>query len=139
MGCRIERVRPVVIADYLYQEQVHLARNGRTVLVVDDERYIVDLLTDLLDDEGYRVISASDGLAALQKVQEEVPDLILADIMMPRLDGLTLLTRIRAEHSEVPVVLMSAAVTPIMHEVPYIAKPFDLEDLLDIVDAQFSD
>jgi len=129
----------VVIADYLYQEQVDLARNGRTVLVVDDERYIVDLLTDLLDDEGYRVITAFDGLAALQKMREESPDLVLADIMMPRLDGLTLLTRIREEHSEVPVVLMSAAVTPIMHEVPYIAKPFDLEDLLDIVDAQFSD
>jgi DNA-binding response OmpR family regulator len=128
----------VVIADYLYQEQVDLARNGRTVLVVDDERYIVDLLTDLLDDEGYRVISAFDGLAALQKVKEEAPDLILADIMMPRLDGLALLTRIREEYSGVPVVLMSAAVTPLMHEVPYIAKPFDLDDLLDIVDAQFT-
>lgn len=128
----------MVIADYLYQEQVDLARNGRTVLVVDDERYIVDLLTDLLDDEGYRVISAFDGLAALQKVKEEAPDLILADIMMPRLDGLALLTRIREEYSGVPVVLMSAAVTPLMHEVPYIAKPFDLDDLLDIVDAQFT-
>ncbi|HWK80420.1 MAG TPA: response regulator [Thermomicrobiales bacterium] len=115
-----------------------MARNGRTVLVVDDERYIVDLLTDLLDDEGYRVISAFDGLAALQKVKEEAPDLILADIMMPRLDGLALLTRIREEYSGVPVVLMSAAVTPLMHEVPYIAKPFDLDDLLDIVDAQFT-
>ncbi|MGN6030911.1 MAG: response regulator transcription factor [Thermomicrobiales bacterium] len=115
-----------------------MARNGRTVLVVDDERYIVDLLSDLLDDEGYRVISAFDGLAALQKIEEEAPDLILADIMMPRLDGLALLTRIREEHGAVPVVLMSAAVTPLMQEVPYIAKPFDLEDLLDIVDAQFT-
>lgn len=115
-----------------------MTRNGRTVLVVDDERYIVDLLTDLLDDEGYRVITAFDGIAALQKVKEETPDLILADIMMPRLDGLALLTKIREEHGSLPVVLMSAAVTPLLHEVPYIAKPFDLEDLLDIVDSQFT-
>ncbi|MGB3327956.1 MAG: response regulator [Thermomicrobiales bacterium] len=107
--------------------------------MVDDERYIVDLLTDLLDDEGYRVITAFDGASALQKVKDETPDLILADIMMPRLDGLALLTRIREEHGALPVVLMSAAVTPLSHEVPYIAKPFDLEDLLDIVDSQFSD
>lgn len=131
-------MRPVVVAEFL-REQVHLTRNGRTVLVVDDERYIVDLLTDLLDDEGYRVITAFDGASALQKVKDETPDLILADIMMPRLDGLALLTRIREEHGALPVVLMSAAVTPLSHEVPYIAKPFDLEDLLDIVDSQFSD
>ncbi|MGC4107449.1 MAG: response regulator [Thermomicrobiales bacterium] len=116
-----------------------MTRNGRTVLVVDDERYIVDLLTDLLDDEGYRVISAFDGLTALRKVEEETPDLILADIMMPRLDGLGLLTRVREEYAELPVVLMSAAVTPLIQEVPYIAKPFDLDDLLDIVGAQFDD
>lgn len=128
----------MVFADF-FHEQVHLTRNGRTVLVVDDERYIVDLLTDLLDDEGYRVISASDGLAALQKVKDETPDLVLTDIMMPRLDGLALLTKMREEHFGVPVVLMSAAVTPIAHEVPYISKPFDLDDLLTIVDAQFHD
>lgn len=109
------------------------------MLVVDDERGIVSLLTDLLGDEGYRVLSAFDGVTALQRVKEEMPDLVLADIMMPRLDGLSLLNRIREEVGEVPVVLMSAAVTPITREAPYIAKPFDLDDLLDLVGAQFED
>jgi CheY-like chemotaxis protein len=109
------------------------------VLVVDDERGIVTLLSDLLADEGYRVVSAFDGISALQRIRDEQPDLVLADIMMPRLDGLSLLNRIREEHGAVPVVLMSAAVTPITREAPYIAKPFDLDELLDLVDAQFDD
>jgi len=104
------------------------------VLVVDDERYIVDLLTDLLEDEGYRVISASDGLRALEIMREQHPDLLLADIMMPRLDGLALLNRVREQQREIPVVLMSAAVTPLTHEVPYISKPFDLDELLEVIE-----
>jgi len=108
------------------------------VLVVDDERYIVDLLTDLLEDEGYRVISAYDGLRALEIMREQHPDLLLADIMMPRLDGLALLNRVREQQRQVPVVLMSAAVTPLTHEVPYISKPFDLDELLEVIEQHIS-
>jgi CheY-like chemotaxis protein len=107
------------------------------VLVVDDERHIVDLLTDLLEDEGYRVVVAYDGVCALEAVATERPDLVLADIMMPRLDGLSLVTRVREDYGdEIPVVLMSAAVTPLIQEVPYISKPFDLDDLLEVVERQ---
>jgi DNA-binding response OmpR family regulator len=107
-------------------------------LVVDDERSIVDMLIDFLSDEGYSVSGAFDGVAALQRVHDDAPDLILADIMMPRLDGLGLLVRIRAEYDDIPVVLMSAAMIPHLAQVPYIAKPFDLDDLLMVVEAQFA-
>lgn len=120
-------------------KQGSLAPHRRTVLVVDDERSIVDMLIDFLSDEGYCVSGAFDGVTALQRVHDDAPDLILADIMMPRLDGLGLLGRIRAEGEAIPVVLMSAAMIPQLAHVPYIAKPFDLDDLLTVVEAQFAD
>lgn len=129
---------PVVVVERI-PKQGSLAPHRRTVLVVDDERSIVDMLIDFLTDEGYSVSGAFDGMTALQRVHDEAPDLILADIMMPRLDGLGLLVRIRAEHDDTPVVLMSAAMTPHLAHVPYIAKPFDLDDLLTVVEAQFAD
>jgi CheY-like chemotaxis protein len=108
------------------------------VLVVDDELYIVNLLTELLEDEGYRVVTARDGIVALDVAAKMSPDLVLADIMMPRLDGLALLSRMREQkqYDRVPVILMSAAVTPLTQEAPYISKPFDLDDLLDVVEQQ---
>ncbi len=110
------------------------------VLVVDDERHIVDLLTDLLEDEGYRVASAYDGIYALDAVAAERPDLVLADIMMPRLDGLSLVNRVREDYGQdIPVVLMSAAVTPLTQEIPYISKPFDLDELLKVVERQLEE
>lgn len=103
------------------------------VLVVDDERHIVALLTELLEDEGYHVMSAYDGVDALELVRAHAPDLVLADIMMPRMDGLALLNSLHESNAVLPVVLMSAAVTPLTHEVPYISKPFDLEELLNVL------
>jgi len=108
------------------------------VLVVDDERHIVALLTELLEDEGYQVVSAYDGVDALKLVRAHAPDLVLADIMMPRLDGLALLSSLRESNAALPVVLMSAAVTPLTHEVPYISKPFDLEELLHVLAQQLA-
>lgn len=129
---------PVVVVEHI-PKAGPVAPHRRSVLVVDDERAIVELLIDFLSDEGYRVIGEFDGMAALQRVHDDAPDLILADIMMPRLDGLGLLGKIRAEHDETPVVLMSAALIPTLVQVPCIAKPFDLDDLLTLVEAQFSD
>lgn len=108
------------------------------VLVVDDERHIVALLTELLEDEGYHVVSAYDGVDALELVRAHAPDLVLADIMMPRLDGLALFNSLRESNVALPVVLMSAAVTPLTHEAPYISKPFDLEELLNVLAQQLT-
>lgn len=100
------------------------------ILVVDDERFIVSLLTEILEDEGYVVRIASDGEAALQEIETTRPDLVVADIMMPRLDGLTLAATLRSWQQPIPVILMSAAVTPRSQGVSFIPKPFDIDDLL---------
>lgn len=104
------------------------------VLVVDDERPIVDLLQDLLQDQGYVVRRAYDGMTALQQIDREMPDLVLTDVMMPRLDGLALYNEIRTRAASLPVILMSAAVTPRKIDATFVPKPFDIDTLLDIVD-----
>lgn len=104
------------------------------ILIVDDERYIVDLLSDLLEDEGYRVLRAADGQAALDMLDRQVPDLVVADVMMPRIDGVRLVSIIREHNKELPVILMSAAVTPRMDGVPFLPKPFDIDDLLAMIE-----
>lgn len=104
------------------------------VLVVDDERYIVDLLTELLEDEGYEVLRAGDGQAALDVLARHQPDLVVADVMMPRIDGVRLLALIREHHKDLPVILMSAAMTPRVDDVPFLPKPFDVDDLLALIE-----
>jgi CheY-like chemotaxis protein len=106
-----------------------------TVLIVDDEPAIVDLLSQLLEDEGFRVVSAGDGLAAWETAQKLRPDLVIADVMMPRMDGFTLVDRLSDGEHPVPVILMSAAVESRRQGVPFIAKPFDLGELLDLVNS----
>ncbi len=108
--------------------------SAAAVLVVDDERYIVDLLTDLLEDEGYRVLRAYDGLAALDQISLQAPDLVVADVMMPRLDGLSLAGEISARGLDIPIILMSAAVTPRTGGIAFIPKPFDIDAMLVLVE-----
>lgn len=108
------------------------------ILVVDDETAIRNLLHDLLGDEGYTVSTASNGRAALGLVRQERPDLILMDVMMPELDGLETLRRLRAESASaaVPVILMSAAayLTPDSADgMAFISKPFNLDNVLAVV------
>ena len=95
------------------------------VLVVDDERYIVDLLSDLLEDEGYQVDRAYDGVAALEQIG--------------RLDGLSLADEINARGLDIPIILMSAAVTPRTDHVAFIPKPFDIEAMLGLIERLLSD
>jgi len=80
------------------------------ILVVDDEIYIVHILDFSLGMEGYEVITALDGEAALEKVKTEKPDLIVLDIMMPKLDGYEVCKTIKANSAtqNIPVVLLSA-------------------------------
>ncbi len=84
-----------------------VASNSRTILVVDDEPRIVQILRKNLELEGYRVIGASDGVSALQKAVQEMPSLIVLDIMMPEMDGFEVLQRLR-QISDVPVIMLSA-------------------------------
>jgi DNA-binding response OmpR family regulator len=102
-----------------------------TALVVDDEFYIVDLLADILADEGFRVLRAYDGLSALAIAEETQVDLVVADVMMPKLDGIALALRLRQRYAAMRIVLMSAAVTQVPAGFEFIAKPFDINELLE--------
>jgi CheY-like chemotaxis protein len=103
-----------------------------TVLIVDDERHIVEVLAHLLQDEGFTVRRAYDGLSALQEAEISPPDLVLSDVAMPGLTGVELARRLRERG--IAVVLLSAAVAdPKLPGVPFVAKPFDLDQVLAIV------
>ena len=109
----------------------------KTILVADDEEFIVDLLATLLEDEGYAVLRAYDGEQALVAVRQEQPHLIITDIMMPRMSGVELVMRVRAEGANgaaTPVILMSAVNPPAaVPNTIYLAKPFDIDHVLELV------
>lgn len=106
---------------------------GQTVLVVDDEQFIVELIADILEDEGFAVDRAYDGIQAERAIAMSPPDLVIADVMMPRMDGLSLLRLIRERSDDTPVLLMSAVREPLDADIPFLAKPFDVADLIDKV------
>jgi DNA-binding response OmpR family regulator len=107
----------------------------RTVLVVDDEPMLRNLLSRLLRMEGYEVLEAEDGQAALDVVAGQKPDLILLDVMMPARDGLEVLGDLR-KTSDIPVILVSALAEEAdrviglkMGADDYVAKPFSAAEL----------
>lgn len=110
----------------------------KTVLLVDDEHAILDALSGILEDEGFRVVTASNGREALARLAEAVPDVALVDVMMPVMDGRELLREMQGEArwKLVPVVLMSAVPQSILErDAPlacagFFQKPFDLWKLL---------
>ncbi|MFJ1703618.1 response regulator transcription factor [Kitasatospora sp. NPDC088346] len=107
------------------------------VLVVDDEPALRDALESSLAFEGYEVATATDGYEALEAVERQRPDLVLLDIMMPRMDGLTTVRRMRSRGDAVPVLMLTARdavgdrVTGLdVGADDYLAKPFELDELL---------
>jgi CheY-like chemotaxis protein len=104
----------------------------RTVLIVDDDRPIVEALAGVLAEEGFAVRKAYDGLSALQEAEIAAPDLVLSDITMPGMNGIALAERLRER--SIPVVLLSAAVSgPRLDGVAFVAKPFDLDLIVGVV------
>ena len=105
------------------------------ILVVDDEALLVKGIRFNLQSEGYQVITGSDGLEALSLVQAEHPDLVILDVMMPNMDGMTACGKIR-EFSDVPIILLTAK-TDDMDKLmgfdhgadDYITKPFNILEL----------
>ncbi|GGU02572.1 DNA-binding response regulator [Actinomadura citrea] len=107
------------------------------ILVVDDEPAVRESLTSSLEFEGYRVTGAADGVTALDQVERETPDLVVLDVLMPRMDGLTTCRRLRALGATMPVLMLTARdmvgdrVTGLDAGADdYLAKPFDLDELL---------
>ena len=105
-----------------------------TVLVVDDEPVIRELMAILLEEEGYVVRQAVDGLHALEMLERHGIDLVLSDVKMPRLDGASLVQRLRARGDLIPVVLMSAVYAEVdLPGVRFLRKPVNCEHLLTII------
>jgi CheY-like chemotaxis protein len=108
------------------------------ILVADDEPDVRSLILALLEDEGYRVVVAANGRAAIEAVERGQPDLILMDIMMPLMDGREAVRRLRArpELATIPIVLMSAVTADALQPgvQAFVAKPFDLDYLLWTID-----
>ena len=108
------------------------------ILIVEDERAISDLLKDILEDEGYTVMTAEHGRDALARVAENPPHIILTDVMMPIMDGITLcrLLEVEPAYRAIPVVLMTAAQNLDVERIrcaAAIRKPFALDVLLDTI------
>jgi DNA-binding response OmpR family regulator len=112
-----------------------------TVLMVDDERRYRELVDLNLTHRGYRVLQASDGLSALNLLESEQPDLVILDLMMPRMDGYEFCRRVR-EYSSVPIIMLTAKAEE-AHKIQglqmgaddYVTKPFSPDELLARVEA----
>ena len=105
------------------------------ILVVDDEALLVKGIRFNLQNEGYEVITGSDGLEAVKLVQQQSPDLLVLDVMMPNMDGMTACSKIR-EFSDIPIILLTAK-TDDMDKLmgfdvgadDYLTKPFNILEL----------
>ena len=105
------------------------------ILVVDDEALLVKGIRFNLQNEGYDVITGSDGLDAVRAVQEQSPDLVVLDVMMPNMDGLTACAKIR-EFSDIPIILLTAKADDMDKLMgfdhgadDYLTKPFNILEL----------
>ena len=82
-------------------------KDKKTILIVDDEKPIVDILVYNLQKEGYNTLEANDGVEAVETALNKKPDLILLDIMLPKMDGLTVCKKVKASLN-VPVLMLTA-------------------------------
>lgn len=133
---RLETDQTEEIMEEVPRQPQNLQITPPTVLVVDDEPAIREVVACMLEDEGYAVRQATDGLEALQEMEADEIDLVLSDVKMPGLDGAALVQGLRHRRLAVPVVLMSAVSTGVdLPGVPFLPKPFEPERLLSTVAA----
>lgn len=119
---------------------------AKKILVVDDERHIVRLVEVNLARAGYDVVTAYDGVEALEKVKAEEPDMIVLDVMMPRMDGFEVLKRLQADPDtqDIPVIMLTAKAQDAdifrgwsSGVSSYLTKPFNPRELLTFVERIF--
>ena len=117
-------------------ENEAMDKDKKTILIVDDEQHIVDILVYNLQKEGYNTLQANDGLTAVDIALSKKPDLILLDIMLPKMDGLAVCKRIR--HTlNVPILMLTAKDEEIdkilgleLGADDYVTKPFSVRELM---------
>lgn len=110
---------------------------GKTILIVDDEKNIVDILSFNLKKEGYEIVAAYDGERALTLCGEKTPDLILLDVMLPKLDGFKVCSKIRSTDFRTPIIMLTAREEETdmvmgleLGADDYITKPFSMREVL---------
>lgn len=107
------------------------------ILIVDDDRYIVEVAKVALEIRGYEVITAFDGDEAMAKVMHEFPDLIILDLLMPKIDGWETYKQLK-KTTQIPIIILSAlekgkGIIEDMEVEDYIEKPFEINDLVNRV------
>lgn len=119
------------------KENILLDNSKKTILAVDDESSILDLLKFNLEKEGFNFISAEDGEEGINKVLNEKPDLLLLDVMIPKMDGLSVCKKIRQKNINIPIIMLSARGEEIDKVLgleigadDYITKPFSPREVI---------
>lgn len=131
--------KDIITLPWREQERGTLRVRAIRILVVDDDPAIRRLLQRLLQQEGYIVDVAGDGQAALARIREEQPDLLLLDLMMPVMDGWNLYGQLRtSSDTHFPVIIMTAGerIGRARQDFPdaeVVAKPFDIDYLLQLI------
>ena len=112
----------------------------KTILIVDDEPDIADVVTSTLQDEGYRVLAASNGLEGLKRLKEASPDVLICDVMMPFMDGATMCERVRDDPKHRNLLIIIASVmdeqtvtSQFARYDGFLRKPYRLGALLKLV------
>jgi len=120
--------------------------NPPSILIVDDELLIRDLLYDFFLGQGWEISIAENGEKALEILRSKKIDLVLTDIKMPQMDGLTLTSEMSEAYPDIPVVLMTgfpsveSAVTALrIKAADYITKPFNINQLFKIIESKIKD
>jgi len=117
----------------------------KTILVVDDDPDAVDFFVTVLEDNGYKTVSARDGNEALDRIREEIPDLVTLDVTMPEKSGVGVYRKLREEEAylDIPVIIITGVSDDFKHfissrrKVPppngYLSKPIEPEELVRLV------
>lgn len=119
--------------------------NAKTILIVDDDRELVDGLRVMLERQGYRVIQAHDGHQGKQTIYNQRPDLVILDMMMPRMGGYPVLEHFKGKADAPPIIMITAnegsrhkAYAEYLGVIDYLRKPFASERLLEAVNKAFA-
>jgi DNA-binding response OmpR family regulator len=118
---------------------------GKTILIVDDDRELADGLRAVLERQGHRVFHSPNGVDGKQQIYNVKPDLVLLDMMMPRMGGYPVLEHFRDKPDAPPIIMMTAnegsrhkAYAEYLGVVDYVRKPFAVERMLDAVAKAFA-
>ncbi|MEX0660461.1 MAG: response regulator transcription factor [Balneolaceae bacterium] len=129
---------------YLVTHTRIMTYSGNSILIVEDNKDLLNLLKINLSDQGYEIITAQDGVTALDLYHNHQPDLVILDIMIPKMDGLDVCKTIRKENRTVPILMLTAKAEELDKVLgleigadDYITKPFSIRELLARIKAVF--